>query len=369
MGFKVRKSFKVAPGVRVNVGKKSAGVSFGTKGLRYSVNSRTGARVSASIPGTGIGYTTSLNGGKRNYSSKSYSRNSELKKLQRQQEKLEEIERNKLEVELYLNRIEMIKSIHKECDQNVDWIEIEKRKPPFNLEAGEKGINEIKAIKELENYKPSLIDKLFKRDLKKIEKLKKNIDLGIEEDKEEYALWRNMIEVAKDINNGVLDTYFKVIEDFRPLDDLLEFGSEFEFFIEEKNWIEVDFEVKTEKVVPNESKSLTKTGKVSVKKMTKTAYYDLQQDYVCSCALRIARDMFALLPIEYVVINALDNILDTSAGKYEKAVILSVKIDKENLDKLNMDLIDPSDSMKNFNCNMKFKKTSGLMKVDRVIKR
>lgn len=29
MGFRMRKSFKIAPGVRVNVGTKSAGVSVG----------------------------------------------------------------------------------------------------------------------------------------------------------------------------------------------------------------------------------------------------------------------------------------------------------------------------------------------------
>lgn len=33
-----------------------------------------------------------------------------------------------------------------------------------------------------------------------------------------------------------------------------------------------------------------------------------------------------------------------------------------------MDLIDPSDSMSNFECNMKFKKTGGLSAVDRIIR-
>lgn len=42
MGFRFRKSIKIAPGIRFNVGTKSAGVSFGGKGLRYSINSRRG---------------------------------------------------------------------------------------------------------------------------------------------------------------------------------------------------------------------------------------------------------------------------------------------------------------------------------------
>lgn len=34
MGFRYRKSFKITPGIRVNVGKNSTGISFGGKGLR-----------------------------------------------------------------------------------------------------------------------------------------------------------------------------------------------------------------------------------------------------------------------------------------------------------------------------------------------
>ena len=68
-----------------------------------------------SIPGTGISYTTSS----RSYKSSAYSRNSELKKLQREQAKMQELERNKLEVELFENKLDMIKSIHKECDENI----------------------------------------------------------------------------------------------------------------------------------------------------------------------------------------------------------------------------------------------------------
>lgn len=364
MGFKMRKSFKVAPGVRVNLGKKSAGISVGCKGLRYSVNSRTGSRGTVGIPGTGMSYTTSS----RKYNSSSYSRNSELKKLQKEQAKMEELEKNKLEVELYENKLEMIKSIHKECDQSIDWIEVENSEPPFRFNEGEKGINELNAIKVLEDYNPSFFDKILGKQDKKIEGLKNNIKIAKKEDEEEYSSWKNSVEVAKRINQQDIDTYFEVIDELKPLDDLLEFGSGFEFFIEEPNWLEVDFDVNTDIVVPKEIKSLTKTGKVSSKQMTKTKYYDIQQDYICSCTLRIARDMFALLPLEYIVINALDDRLDTSTGKYSKEVVLSVKIDKDKLLNLNMDLIDPSDSMDNFECNMKFKKTGGLSIVDRIIK-
>lgn len=65
MGLRFRKSIKVAPGVRVNVGKKSVGVSVGTKGARASINSSGRKTTSVGIPGTGISYVNTYGGGKR----------------------------------------------------------------------------------------------------------------------------------------------------------------------------------------------------------------------------------------------------------------------------------------------------------------
>jgi hypothetical protein len=38
MAWGFRKSFKLAPGVRVNLGKRSAGLSFGRRGARLSAS-------------------------------------------------------------------------------------------------------------------------------------------------------------------------------------------------------------------------------------------------------------------------------------------------------------------------------------------
>lgn len=60
MGFRFRKSVKVAPGVRLNIGKKSAGVSIGGKVGGVSINSKTGAAARVSAPGTGVSYTSKV---------------------------------------------------------------------------------------------------------------------------------------------------------------------------------------------------------------------------------------------------------------------------------------------------------------------
>lgn len=65
MGFRFRKSVKIAPGVRLNFGKKSTSVSFGTKGARYTVSSTGRKTASVGIPGTGLYYTESVGGTKK----------------------------------------------------------------------------------------------------------------------------------------------------------------------------------------------------------------------------------------------------------------------------------------------------------------
>jgi len=62
MGFRFKRSIKIAPGVRLNVGKKSVGVSAGVRGARISTNTRTGTRATISAPGTGLSYSTKIGG-------------------------------------------------------------------------------------------------------------------------------------------------------------------------------------------------------------------------------------------------------------------------------------------------------------------
>ncbi|MBZ5752605.1 DUF4236 domain-containing protein [Metabacillus rhizolycopersici] len=364
MGLNFRKSFKVAPGVRVNVSKSGVGASFGGKGLRYSVNSRGQRRTTVGIPGSGLSYTNTSSSG-RAYKTSAYNRSAELAKKQREFEKLQEIERNRLEVELFENKIEKMKSVHKECDDEKNWQEIRNTPPPFPK--GVRGPNEDAALKVYEEYKPGFFAKLFKQDEKRKSELFEKIELARKEDLSDYQEWQRMISVAENILQGDIDTYFEVIEEFAPLDDLLEFGSGFEFFAIEPDVMEIEFDVHPQTVVPTQTLSLTKTGKLSVKDTTKTAYYDIQQDYVSSCVIRIVRDMFALLPLNIVYIHAIENRLNSATGHHENNTILSVKFDKSTLKKLNFDAIDCSDALSNFEHRMKFRKTKGFDEVDRLV--
>jgi hypothetical protein len=60
VGFRVRKSFKLAPGVRMTVTPTGVGVSAGPRGAKLSVHSSGRVTQTLSVPGSGISYTQTL---------------------------------------------------------------------------------------------------------------------------------------------------------------------------------------------------------------------------------------------------------------------------------------------------------------------
>ena len=117
-------------------------------------------------------------------------------------------------------------------------------------------------------------------------------------------------------------------------------------------------------MIPTEKKSLLQSGKLSVKKMPQSEFYEMYQDYVCSCILRIGNELLAILPDKLVLVHAVDNMLNSKTGHMEEQYILSIAISRQTIASLNMDLIDPSDSFENFVYIMKFKKTKGFEVVE-----
>lgn len=63
MGFRFRKSFKIAPGVKLNINKKSAGLTFGGKGAHFTMNTKGKNTTSVGVPSTGLYYTSTSGSG------------------------------------------------------------------------------------------------------------------------------------------------------------------------------------------------------------------------------------------------------------------------------------------------------------------
>jgi len=55
--FRYRRSVRLFPGVRINLGKRSTSVSIGGRGAHVTLGGPRGTRTTVGLPGTGLSYT------------------------------------------------------------------------------------------------------------------------------------------------------------------------------------------------------------------------------------------------------------------------------------------------------------------------
>ncbi|SOD42574.1 hypothetical protein [Nitrosovibrio sp. Nv4] len=298
-----------------------------------------------------------------------------LEQQRKQYEKMQELEQAAYEVDVYQNHIDVIQSVHKECGTLVDWkamASAPEPEKPKNLREREARTKAIAA-----NYQPGFTDKLFKREDKKRKKLADEISKAIEDDESEninkienwereYSDWSKDAQLARGILNNDIKSKLTAIEKLDPFSEISTLGSSLSFKIAENSMIETTINIYGVEVIPNEVKSLLKSGHLSVKQMPKSQFNEIYQDYVCSCVLRVANELFSILPDEMVFVTAVDKLLNSKTGHLEEAPILSACVSRNTLQSLNMDNIDSSDCMSNFIHNMSFKKTKGFEAVERL---
>ena len=157
-----------------------------------------------------------------------------------------------------------------------------------------------------------------------------------------------MRSLARRVLLGDPAGYIEALRELSPLSSIQQLGTTVEVEAEHRSLISGRLVVNDRGVIPKESKTLTATGKVSTKAMAKGRYHELYQDHVCSCVLRVAREMFALLPIETVIITAVVRGVDSGTGKDTLIPVLSVAVTRNKLRELDFERLDPSDSMVNF---------------------
>lgn len=321
------------------------------------------------------GAVRSINAAYRAAEQDSKRRHRELQRREKEYAKMEMIEQAAYDVEAYENHLERFLSIHKECGAGIHWLDVKNEPEP--MQPAPSSILESEANEKEAAYRPSFIDRIFGLEKRKRTQLGLKVQQAISQDIENnrkaeldwqkaHDEWVADIALAERVLNGDPQAKLEVIKQLDPFSEIAELGSELTFRINEAGVLECDLLAHGTKVIPDEIKSLLSSGKLSVKKMPITKFNELFQDYVCSCVLRIANELFSILPEEMVMITVVDTLLNTATGHLEKQPILSAVIPRATLVTLNLQTVDPSDSMRNFIHHMSFKKASGFSAVAKV---
>lgn len=65
MAVRFRKSIKIAPGIKINLNKKSTSMTIGGKGFHKTFSSTGKTTTTVGVPGTGLYYTETTSGKRR----------------------------------------------------------------------------------------------------------------------------------------------------------------------------------------------------------------------------------------------------------------------------------------------------------------
>jgi tellurite resistance protein len=287
--------------------------------------------------------------------------------------KMEARQRTAYEVEVYENQIERLVSVHKESPEPWNWNLIYNTPPPI---APQRSVaREAQAQLVLDSFRPGFLDKLFGRVESKRQTLQQSVGMAQAQDEQEYQKiyqeyyqrhtdWEERRQLAWRIMQGDVQSFVDALEDVNPFGDISELGASIEFTAHSAKIVEVHLMANSESIVPDQIKSSTANGKLSVKPMPRTRFYEIYRDFVCGSALRAGRELFAFLPVETVLTTIQANLLNTRTGQQNIETILSVAMYRTAFKYLNFNRLDPSGAMDNFPHRMKFSKSSGFASVE-----
>jgi hypothetical protein len=273
-------------------------------------------------------------------------RQRELEQLAKEQAKLSAIEQARLEVERFDNQLDGLLSIHKEQSEPVDWEEFASSLPPPAPQR--KSYHELKTRQRVMVLLPGQkgntdgeIDQARLQDEQEFQEAAQAFA-------DQKAKWEKLKDLSRRVLAGEHKAYTEALLEFNPFAEMSDLGSSINFIVHSAKLIECILKINGKQAIPAEVKMLTASGKVSIKPMPKGRFHEIYQDYLCGCVLRVAREIFALLPVDTVLIAASADLLNSSNGHLDEKPVLSVVMSRAVVMRLNFNQIDPSDALDNF---------------------
>jgi hypothetical protein len=296
-----------------------------------------------------------------------------LDKAAKLQAKLDALQEAAQAASQYEQHVRRLITLHHECGKDWDWTIY--ANAPAPEEPQPSSAKQLAAQAAIDAYSPGFFDRLFRRVERRRTELVEKLRRAISEDagdnkhalrryKDSLRAWEEQRDLAMRILAKDSGALLEAIEEIGPFNEISELGSLISFRVGVNGRVDVDLHVNAESVIPRESVTLLQSGKISTKRLPESRFLELYQDYVVGAVLRIARELFALLPVETVFVTAFSNLLDTSTGTMTDQPILSVEMPRSTLDGFRFDSLDPSDSLKNFRHAMDFRKTKGFRPIE-----
>lgn len=277
----------------------------------------------------------------------------ELERQTKERAKLSAIEQARLEVETFEGQLEVLVSVHKEQGEAWDWTSLAAALPPPSPQRNARHEHKAKQRATVlpahqRDASHALIEQARLRDEQEFQQAMQSYS-------QQMAEWEKLKTLAQRILAGENKAHTEALVELNPFAEMSDLGSAIHFTVHNTKLAECVLEVNGKQAIPAEVKTLTSSGKVAIKAMPKGRFHEIYQDYVCGCVLRVAREIFALLPVDALLVTASVDLLDPRTGQMIGQPVLSVFMPRTVVARLDFDRIDASDAMENFKHRGDFK--------------
>lgn len=297
----------------------------------------------------------------------------EIARFERRKAKLHAAEQAADDVQRFDQYLRAIVELHKDCIDEWDWQDIyDSPQPPAPTVTKDK---EKAARSALDKYKPGLLARTFGSPAQRVAELTQAVETAISVDARENAeilkryqelvtTWDIERRIAKLILAKDPVAYQEALDYVHALDEFGDYGSRASVARAEPDLVVISYTVADRETIPAEEITLNGSGTLSSKTMPAERYWVLFHDHVCSAALRIARDVFNILPVKRVIVNVSRTSLNSITGYRVSEPILAVRFWRSILNQVNLQAIVPSEIMTKFQHRMKFQKAVGFEPVE-----
>jgi len=272
----------------------------------------------------------------------------------------------------YDEYINSIITLHKTSSEAMNWeYLLAAPEPKLPLR---KADNQLIAESACRSFRPSLIDKLLgqgkqkhKGLMDKAQEAKQQDDLiyncTLKEFKTDLVEWTKIQEVSQGVISREPFSYEEAIEFFNPFFPVTALGVLLSYEIS-INAIVVNMQVNAKKIVPEFVPNKVASGKAKLLNMQETDFNVLFYSFLCSSAIRIARETFALLPVEHLIVNVFESNIILMADEKVGRAILAVNFDQPQISTLDFSSDDCSSLLRSFPHHLSFSASAGFKEVD-----
>jgi hypothetical protein len=277
----------------------------------------------------------------------------ELERQAKDHEKLTAVALAHLAVKTFENQLEVLLSVHKEQGRVWDWTGIVASLPvprPQRRSYHEQKATQSAAVMSAPQREGSQawLDQARLQD-------DQDFQHATQVYCEQIAQLENLKSLARRIRAGEHKAYTEALVELNPFAEIFGLGSAIRFTVHTAKLAECVLKVNGRQAIPSDVKTLTSSGKLSVKAMPKGRFHEIYQDYICGCVLRVAREIFALLPLDSILVTAAADSFDPLSGQTTEQPVLSVFMTRAVVDQLEFDQLEASDAIDQFRHRGDFK--------------